>query len=471
MVLKYSKRPILRTATAALLITGSFAGTNVWGAAWGSPAIDPVNAKDCIILVEDQAILKGRFSIPGDPNGDPSAGLTPAPLRSDVCAGNKIVAGGAGTTQIPQGGGGQQDAALIAPNIQISTHGNVAEVVYDGAGGSLTVGSSPTITPPIIENPNLNPANIPSVTPLAPIASSPTNHQSVPNNGTLTLTPGTYGKLSVGRYGVLNLEGPGTYIFEHIATTQTCTINPLAPDITLLVRDFAFFAEFCRVNEAQMERFEILVGGEDGSYGGANKNRTGVYGKKAAFGYDGDGAFFACLVQVPLGTINMRGIMGSQNKPGGARFAGMSFQQIQALSIDLENPQELCGIDPQCACIDSIACDENGFVTVYGKGLTNTGVKDLAVYTESANVAVGGAAGDAGSDQPASELNFIDPSKLTTVNDLAAEIDAKKGPGLYYLGIIGPQTLNGVSSSFCVYTGQLLEVTAGGGCAVKGDQP
>jgi hypothetical protein len=447
---------------AMLVMAVGFAGANAFGAQWGSPTIDPVNPNDCLILVEDQALLPGRIWIEGDPDG---GGANPGLLRSDVCAKNQIVAGGRGTTNIPEAGF-QQDVAAIAPNIKIDRHADVVEVVYDGTGGSLDVGSSGTITPPAFINDQLDPANIPSVPSVGTVVSDPTKNQTVPDNGTLDLVPGTYGAISIGRLGVLNLVASGTYVIQNLSSNTKCVINPLAEDIILVARDFIEIDEYCRVNEAAVPGFQLLVGGADGSYGSANKNRDGVYGVPAAFGYDGDGVFNACLVLVPNGTINMRGILGTAGKPGAARFQGKSFQQVTGLNIFLSNPQELCGIDPQCGCPNSIACDSTtGVVTVTGLNLVEgLSVATLSVWSVDANIGVLSPSGNAGADQPADMLDFTSPTEFSTVNNLAKLIreSANGGEGKYLLGIIGPPTLGGVTHGYCVHTGQQLEITANG---------
>ncbi len=428
------------------------------------------NLVNFTVLVDDQLILRGPVDV--------TPVLAPGITRNDFGSRNLIRLGGGGGTDMPEGAPGPACPSalpivgIIAPNVTLNNFAHVSMVIFDQATGSYTVSGSGIVQPALpchlFNDLGNNPLQDTGSKALPDFPSFPTITVGaadvvVPQSGTVNLSPGNYRDLLIGAYGKVNFTASGIYQFRRIitATASTYSLNMLADDVQINVKEFVHLSEFGNVNPTGATGLTIYVEGFDGPYGGANKNKNGVTRAigtfPAAFEYFGDGHFIACFVFVKNGTMNLRG-----HQTFMTQWFGNSLQQIGTLGIGLQHPTEICFVQAlQCACINGFKLDKTtGKLTVFGENFSTKTVGKLAVFSTAA--AVSGvqnlSGGDLGKDQLPASLNGLGASAsttFTTQNDMSSTL----GAGTFYLGIIypvDPNTLNPIG--YCIFTDKALVI-------------
>jgi hypothetical protein len=320
----------------------------------------------------------------------------------------------------------------------------------------------------------LNPAADFPAFPVFPTISVPggTPDQTVPNGGTLSLPPGTYGRLALGKDATVNFTGSGTYTFKSIEAGLSSHLNFAQDDVILRVEEWMHVSEYSQFNSDGRLNVVIYVAGTDGKYGGLNGNRDGVTANSpAAFGFDGDGPFIACFIYTPNGTMNLRGHLTSVSQ-----FFGKDFQQVSTIAITMVHPQQICFnvVPVQCTFISRISCGAatGNKLVVNGDLLTpSAGFDKLAIWKESTNISAG--TPDISADVLMQK--GADPTTGFTVVGLGvgdvlttnASTPFGLAAGNYYVGLIGAATgTPPVTQSFYVYTGQRLVIDGAGNCSV-----
>ncbi|RJQ54030.1 MAG: hypothetical protein C4530_17215 [Desulfobacteraceae bacterium] len=421
---------------------------------------------DFMILVDDQLIIKGAADVISFQGGI----FQNKQMRSDLGSRNFAQIGGRLSCRIPVDAPTVADVAIIAPNVTLGNFAKVSHVIYDAATGSFNdIGTSGRLGPTLLENDlgnnSLNDTgfkNLPDF-PAFPVFAPGAADVIVPSGGVTSITPGNYRDLIVGHKGTVNFAS-GIYNFRRIIINVAGEYNLIFEDDTeIRVKQFVRLAEYGNVNPTSANNVIMYVEGEDGDYGGANRNQDGVYGLPAAFEYDGDGNFSLCFVFVPNGTMNIR---GHSQPPYATQWLGKSFQQISSLRIILQQAIESCippGID--CACITDFTRRSDGTLQVRGINLSEDTVGKLAIFTETAVAGIGGlTGGDAGADQAATDLTFIPTDRFNTDNNVVAALAAGHTSGdKFFLGIIYPEVPDPVTGfpfvpGYCILTGKLLEL-------------
>jgi hypothetical protein len=430
-----------------------------------------------IILVDEQVVIPGAFDVIAGQGGVRADGTA---RRTDIGSRDIVVLGGTMATRIPvnapalpttpppldvNGNG----VAVIGKNITLKNHARLSHLIYDQATGSLTdVGVAGRLGPALTENDlgnnSLNDTgskDLPSFPSFPTI--TPSNLASddiiVATNATVSPPPGVYRDLVLGYRSIVNFQS-GVYTFRRIIVNFASAYKLIMEnDVQINVKEFVRLAEFGDVNPTLSSNVTIYVEGQDGSYGGVNKNKNGVKHSNgsalpAAFEYDGDGVFRLCFVFVKNGTINMRG----HSAPAYAtQFFGNSFQEIANLRYELQHPGEVCfDATIDCACINNFKVKADGSIQVFGNNFSSKTVARLAIFTEGAAAALNGlAAGDAGADQVFGTLDLIGAGQFNT----AAGVTGLLTPGQkYILGIIYPvDSVTGNTGGYCIFTDKLLE--------------
>jgi hypothetical protein len=288
----------------------------------------------------------------------------------------------------------------------------------------------------------------------------------VPNGGTVSLPPGTYGRLTLGKDATVNFTDSGTYTFKSIEAGLSSHLNFAKDDVILRVEEWMHVSEYSQFNSDGRLNVVIYVAGTDGKYGGLNGNRDGVANNKpAAFGFDGDGPFIACFIYTPNGTMNLRGHLTSVSQ-----FFGKDFQQVSTIAITMVHPQQICFNPPivQCAFISNISCNASNELVVNGDLFNpSSSFAKLAIWPESANISVAGAPNFNAALSLEKGTGFITSvmnDKVTTTN---ATTTFGLAAGNYYVGLIGSATgAPPITQSFYVYTGQRLVIDGAGNCSV-----
>jgi hypothetical protein len=228
----------------------------------------------------------------------------------------------------------------------------------------------------------------------------------VKTGGGTTIVPGTYRDLIVNTPGATcKFDGPGDYNFRRIVGKKKgIYIFMNAPDpcdlnrpFNINVKEFMYVGEFSKFNKASVVPSFIHVEGADGYYDSNNTSPDGLDGLgPSAFFYQGDGAFCACKVFAPNGTISIRGHL----KTSCSQWVGKHFQQIDKLRINLGLPfePECCIQVPprQCPCIldfyeegqppvdkNDKKVDAGGRICIEGKQLSEYNVDKVLFFEES----------------------------------------------------------------------------------------
>ncbi|MCE5333069.1 MAG: hypothetical protein LLG06_00610 [Desulfobacteraceae bacterium] len=444
------KRPtkIIRRTIVALAAVSTLAAIPA-----GVSRAAEYSLKDFVILVDDQLIMKGIANIECCQGAAVSA-------RGDIGSRNSIRLGGVGRTEVPDGAPVLQDVAVIAPNVTLNSFAAVSEVIYDNATGSYTVKGSGIVQPLAgnihtdLGNNYLNDTgskNLPDF-PSFPSLIAGTDDIVVPSKGNVPIIPGTYRDLIIGSNATVNLSC-GTYNFRRIIANTASRYQIVFEDCgtQINVKEFVRFAHYGSFNPTAKHDVTLYVGGYDGPYSGANKNKNGVARTigtfPAAFEYDGAGEFHATLVYVKNGTIN---IGGPASTAFSTHWFGDSFQEVTGQAITLRHPGEICdcfSTATPCGCIESFSLNKTtGILKVCGRNLNRKTVGCLAAFSPTQACSIGGAIC---LDRYVFDLTFDeDGSCLTAYPDFAI-----LASGIYYLGIvapIAPDTEN--TPHVCVYT-------------------
>lgn len=427
-----------------------------------------------IILVDEQIVIPGAFDVESGFGGVRADGTA---RRSDLGSRDRIVLGGLLATRVPVEAPllptvpppldiNGQGVAVIGKNITLKNFARVSHIIYDLATGSFTDSRVSKVGPALTEDDlGLNSLNDTNVKALPDFPSFPTITPGtvdivVPANGTASPIPGAYRDLIVGSRGIVNFQS-GVYTFRRIIVgTASAYKLIMENDVQINVKEFVRLAEYGDVNPTLSKNVTIYVEGQDGSYGGANKNAKGVTHPNgsalpAAFEYDGDGVFRLCFVFAKNGTMNLRG----HSAPAYAtQFFGNSFQEIGNLRFVLRHPGEICFENfIQCACITNFKVKADGTLQVFGTDFGPKTVARLAIFSESAGAAAlnGLSQGDIGQDQLFADLNLIGPEEFITNAALGNTLPL----GKYILGIIYPvNTITGNTGGYCIFTDKLLEI-------------
>lgn len=97
-----------------------------------------------------------------------------------------------------------------------------------------------------------------------------TNNMNVPENGIMTLAPGVYGKVKVGKNATLLLSAAGQYFMEELKAEDFAVIQPGAADIQLILLKKLELEKGVAVNVQGFENFIFHVGND------ANLKKEGV---------------------------------------------------------------------------------------------------------------------------------------------------------------------------------------------------
>ena len=223
--------------------------------------------------------------------------------------------------------------------------------------------------------------------------------------GGTTIVPGTYRDLIVDRPGAkCKFAGPGDYNFRRIIGKRWGNyIFENAPDpcdldrpFNIKVKQFVYLSEFSRFNKNHVVPTFIYVEGTDGDYDGNNTNPDGLDGLgPSVFFYEGDGAFCACMVFAPNGTISVRGHL--KRTRSCSQWIGKYFQQVEKLPIvlALAPDPDCCILVPprQCPCIldfyeegqptDDKKVDAGGRICIKGHNLSPYNVDKVLFFKEN----------------------------------------------------------------------------------------
>jgi hypothetical protein len=466
-----NKSALMRVVGILSLLCAASFSLPAMSAPWGLVPAPPYKLENCLIYVTNSIVLRGPATVEADPN---AAGSVDRPFRSDLCAQGFIQIGGSKNTSAPDGADTIKDVALIAPKVFLRRFGRISEVVCQGAN-CLDISGSPTTGPAVLST-ALNPgADFPAF-PTFPAIAVPggTPDVTVPNGGTVSLPPGTYGRLTLNKDGTVNFTGSGTYTFKSIEAGLSSHLNFAQDDVILRVEEWMHIAEFSVFNPDGRVNIVVFVAGTDGKYGGLNGNKDGVTNNvPAAFGYDGDGALIACFVYVPNGTMNLKGHVRSLTQ-----FFGKDFQQISGISLTIAHPQQICFnvLSVSCTFISRISCGPatNNKLVVNGDLLTpSSGFDKLAIWSlpDVSNINGLHPASNAkvfmrGPD-PNTGFTIVGPGVGDVLTTNASTPFGLTKNQTYYVGLIGSVTGNpGVMQSFYVYTGQHLVIDGNGDCSV-----
>jgi len=423
---------------------------------------------DFMILVDDQLILRGAADVLSFQGGV----FQGIPRRTDLGSRNIVEIGGRLRSRVPLEAPTTTDVAIIGPNVTLGNFASVSHVIYDAATGSYNdIGTSgrrgPTLLEDDLGNNSLNDTgnkDLPDF-PAFPVFAPGGADIIVSSGGSENIVPGDYRDLIVGHKGTVNFAS-GIYNFRRIVINVAGQYNLIFEDDTeIRVKQFVRLAEYGNVNPTGASNVTMYVEGEDGDYGGANRNRDGVYGLPAAFEYDGDGLFILCFIFVPNGTINVR---GHSQLPWETQWLGKSFQQVSSLRIRLQQSDEVCiprGIE--CACITDFTLRSDGTLRVKGINFSTDTVGKLAIFTEAAVEPIGGVSGgDSGADQDQAVLDIVATDRFNTINSVVADlIAAGHGSGdRFYIGIIYPEIPNPtpppptIVPGYCIFTDRTIEL-------------
>ena len=236
-------------------------------------------------------------------------------------------------------------------------------------------------------------------------------------------------------------------------------VDPNDP-IFIKVEEFVQFQEYGNVNGTNTKVginkshtvLEFQVRGQDGSYGGVNKNPDGLPlgggdPEPAAFVYYGDGMFYACRVIAPYGTVGFGG-----HQTYGTQVIGQSFRHVNNIAMSFQAAPSACfdmGALAGSACIDDFdVIPENGLtgeglnLEVRGVNLAQDSFRRLGIFISTTILDLNNMPdmGDAGADQLTHELVFINDKQFNTQDDasgdsLCEQINNASGPGILHSGI------------------------------------
>lgn len=170
-------------------------------------------------------------------------GLEEVKLKTSTVFTGGVGVVGEGETALFQQGSVVQ-TFVQAPLIDLQGGSTAAQVIHQEADVPLPV---------FLANPN-----------------NASNHMDVPENGTMTLAPGIYGKVKVKKNGTLLLSAPGSYFMEELKAEDDAVIQPGAAGVQVILEKKLELDKSVTVNAQGYGDFIFHVGKD------ANLKKEGI---------------------------------------------------------------------------------------------------------------------------------------------------------------------------------------------------